>query len=373
MALIDAQNTIGLWLVLIGIVALSFWFEQTPAGRRLSGVIFAMIAGFMLSNLGVIPDAAPVYGVVMSNFVPIALALLLLRVDLRSLRAEAGPILLLFAIGGLGTILGALVAYHAVPLASHRPELAGMFAATYIGGSANFAAVADAFQVTDGDILVPAIASDTIVTILYLIFLGAIPAARFLQARLPQRAAGQPTRAPVWRMTDFNGRGTLAAIVLALVIVQLGGFVQGLVEMRGASILTITLLATVAGTVLAGRVNLSGGGYRLGLALMLVFFAVLGASGSVAKLIAAGPSYLLFAAVVIGVHFVVVFSAGYLFKLDLAEVAIASNACVCGPPTAAGMAADAGWDHLVTPGIIAGSLGFAVASAVGIGVAGWLG
>ena len=41
----------------------------------------------------------------------------------------------------------------------------------------------------------------------------------------------------------------------------------------------------------------------------------------------------------------------------------------CGPPTAAGMVADAGWDHLVTPTVLAGSLGFAVANIAGIAVA----
>lgn len=373
MALIQATNAAGLWLVLIGIVAAAFWVERTGLGRRLSGVIFAMLAGFALSNLGMIPDSAPTYGFVMSNFVPLALALLLLRVDLRRLRAEAGPILLLFALGAAGTVLGAVVAYHTVPLPSHGPELAGMFTATYIGGSSNFAIVADAYGVTDGDILVPALASDTIVTIIYLTFLGAIPAMRFLQGRFSAGSATGPGRSPAWRIKDFDGRGTFVAIVLALLIVRAGSYVQGLVEMRGVSILTITLLAVAAGTALAGRIKLTSGSYQLGLTLMLVFFAVLGATGSIAKLIDSGPSYLLFASVVIAVHFVVVFGTGYLFKLDLAEVAIASNACVCGPPTAAGMAADAGWDHLVTPGIIAGSLGFAVASMIGIGVAGWLG
>ena len=66
------------------------------------------------------------------------------------------------------------------------------------------------------------------------------------------------------------------------------------------------------------------------------------------------------------VHFVITYGAGWLLKFDIAEIATASNACVCGPPTAAGMAADAGWDHLVTPAIVAGTLGFAIANIAGV-------
>lgn len=371
------ENDLAIWAALVGIVAFGFWSEKTAWGRRLTGAIVVMITAFALSNIGVIPDWAPVYGTVMSSFVPLALALLLLRVDLRTLRSEAGPTLVIFLIGGLGTILGALVAFYLVPLDAYRAELAGMFTATYIGGSANFAVVADAFGVTDSDLLMPAAASDTIATILYLVILGAVPGMAVFRKNFVRREAPVPStrtgHAHTWAITEFDIPGTLISLFLAFLFVMAGSAVQALTEVRGVSVLTITVLAVGAGTLFAGRLKPTRGSYQLGMVLMLVFFAALGATGSITKLMESGPQLFLFASTIIGVHFVVVFGTGFLLKLDLAEIAIASNACVCGPPTAAGMAADAGWDHLVTPGILAGSLGFVIASLAGVGVANFLG
>lgn len=368
--LIPAENDLAIWAALIGIVAFGLWSEKTAWGRRLSGTVVVLLTAFVLSNLGVIPDWAPVYGTVMSSFVPLALALLLLRVDLRSLRKESGPTLVIFLIGGLGTVLGGLVAYHFVPLDAYGAELTGMFIATYIGGSVNFVVVADTFGVSDGGVLVPAVAADTIATIFYLVVLGAIPGMKFFRRKY--RLPGAPDRvtpsgtvdAPA--MTGFDIGSTLTSLFLAFLFVIAGDAVQALTDIPGMSVLTITVLAVATGTLFAARVKPSRGGFQLGMVLMLLFFAALGANGSILKLIDTGPVMLLFASTIIGVHFLVVFGAGYLLKFDLAEIVIASNACACGPPTAAGMAANAGWNHLVTPGILAGSLGLAVANIVAI-------
>ena len=97
--MIEAGNVFALWAVLIGIVAFGIWSERTRIGRRLTGTIVVLLSALFLSNIGVIPTSAPVYGTVMGNFIPLGLALLLLRVDLKTLRAEAGPTLTIFMIG----------------------------------------------------------------------------------------------------------------------------------------------------------------------------------------------------------------------------------------------------------------------------------
>ncbi len=373
--MISAADQIALWAALFGIVAFGVWAEGTAWGRRLTGTIVVLLAALLLSNVGLIPNSSAVYDTVMATFIPLALALLLLRVDLKSLRAEAGPTLIIFLIGAAGTIIGALSAFYLIGLDDYGPELTGMFAATYIGGSANFAAVADAFGVNESPVMVPAVASDTLVTIAYLVVLATVPGWRFIAGKAGAMKA--PVRKTVaaglsWGTKEFDIPATMLSLFLAFVFIKAGALAQGFVGIPGTSLMVVTLLAIAAATLFPERIKAASGPFQIGMILMLVFFAALGATGDISTLFTHGPGLLFFAATIMAVHFVITFGVGRLLKFDIAEIATASNACVCGPPTAAGMAADAGWDHLVTHGIVAGSLGFAIANIAGVFVVNFL-
>lgn len=79
-----------------------------------------------------------------------------------------------------------------------------------------------------------------------------------------------------------------------------------------------------------------------------------------------------FVGIMASVHLLVVLTATKLFKIDLAEALIASNAVALGPAPAAAQAAAQGWKPLVTPGVMLGVLGYAVANFIGVAMAGWL-
>ena len=64
----------------------------------------------------------------------------------------------------------------------------------------------------------------------------------------------------------------------------------------------------------------------------------------------------------------VVVTVGRIMRLDLAEVMIASNACILGPAPAAALAASKGWRPLVTPGILVGLFGYAIATFIGVAI-----
>ncbi|NCQ35244.1 DUF819 family protein, partial [bacterium] len=115
--LISPTDTWAIWTILLAAAALGLLGERTTWGRRLSGVILTMGATFALSNLGVIPaDGVPAYDVVWGYLVPLAIPLLLLRADLKRILREAGPTLIAYVLGAMGTVIGTIVAFKVVPL-----------------------------------------------------------------------------------------------------------------------------------------------------------------------------------------------------------------------------------------------------------------
>ncbi len=110
------------------------------------------------------------------------------------------------------------------------------------------------------------------------------------------------------------------------------------------------------------------GANRIGTLLMQIFFATIGASANIGVVLRVGPVLFLFAALILLVHLAVLLLAGRLFRLDLAELVIASNANMGGPTTAAAMAVARRWQKLVLPAILCGTLGYAIGTFVGVAV-----
>ena len=111
----------------------------------------------------VIPFAAPTYEVVWSFLVPAAVPLLLLKANLRRIIPETGPMLGAYFLGVAGTLIGAVIGLWILPMGSAGPDLAGILSATYIGGSMNFAAVAEALEFKEATLLTAALAADNVV------------------------------------------------------------------------------------------------------------------------------------------------------------------------------------------------------------------
>ena len=70
-----------------------------------------------------------------------------------------------------------------------------------------------------------------------------------------------------------------------------------------------------------------------------IFFAVIGASANVLVVMRVGPVLFVFAALILTIHLLFLLGSGWLLRLDLSEIVIASNANMGGPTTAAAMAA----------------------------------
>ncbi|MCK5860725.1 MAG: DUF819 family protein, partial [Abyssibacter sp.] len=170
-ALISADQTWLLLAILLTAAAVGLWADRQRWGSRISGAVVSILITFVLTNTGIVPVAAPLYDQVWGIAVPLAIPLLLLRADLRRIAREAGPMLLAFLIGATGTVAGVLLMRHVLDLGTLDAQLSAVFAATYIGGSMNFAATAQAVELTDGAILSAAVAADNLLMTLFFIVL----------------------------------------------------------------------------------------------------------------------------------------------------------------------------------------------------------
>ena len=94
--LVSPDHVWPLLAVLLGAAALGLWGERTRWGSRISGAVITILATFALSNLSVIPTAAPLYDIISGYLLQLAIPLLLLKADLRKIFREAGPTLIAF-------------------------------------------------------------------------------------------------------------------------------------------------------------------------------------------------------------------------------------------------------------------------------------
>jgi len=113
----------------------------------------------------------------------------------------------------------------------------------------------------------------------------------------------------------------------------------------------------------------------LGMLLIMLFLAVIGAFCDLQALLNSGNStgtLMIWVLSIILIHAIIIFVVGGVFKQDWDIVSIASNANIGGSTSAPVCAASLGRPDLQLPGLLAGSVGNAIGTYLGILVAEFL-
>ncbi|MBN9647662.1 DUF819 domain-containing protein [Terrisporobacter glycolicus] len=396
--LISSENIWVLWAFITGWAAFSIYLEQKYEwASKVSGAIIALIGALILSNLKVIPTESVVYDQVWAYVVPLAITLLLYQCNITKIWKESGKILVLFLISSIGTMLGSILGF--LLLNKHIPELgqlAGMMTGSYIGGGANFAAMASAFDIP-GDLVSAAVVSDNLLMALYFFVLISIPSIAFFRKKFRHPhidevekvgiKEGETAASSYWKSKEVSLKDIGFCIGSAFIIVALSvsladflasviptsnAFLKIINTLFGNQYLIITTVTMLCATIKSDFFGNLGGAQEIGTFLIYLFFVVIGVPASISSIINNSPLLLVFCLIIVLVNMLVTFGAAKLFKFNLEDAILASNACIGGPTTAAAMAVSKSWSKLIAPIMLIGTLGYVIGNYCGIIVGNFL-
>jgi uncharacterized membrane protein len=372
-------------MVLLALVALAEKLSQTKIFSFLGPALLVIIMAAILANIGLIPTAgnAPdLYFRIFEYAAPLGIFFLLLQVRLADLRFAGLPMLLMFVIASIGTLVGCFLTWFVLKPGENGVDMAyavtGMYVSTYIGGSVNFNAVALHYDVTrNGSLFALLNAVDNIIGTVWLMLTMLLPLA--FQKWFPRRQLKAPASnsVPNKDMRDkmFGGKEQInlqdSAILIAIGFGTL--WISNLVNSIIPQVPSILVLTTIA-LVLAQikKIHSLQGAGLFGFLLIMIFLAVIGAFCDFSVLAGSGALVwflLLWVALMVFVHGIVTFGLGALIKMDWDIVAVSSNAVIGGSASAPVCASSIGRPDLQLPGLLAGSLGSGVGTYIGILVA----
>ena len=395
-SLIAADQHFAVAAALFAIALFGFWAEKQQWGVLVTGAVWSILGAILAANLGIIPKDAPFYGFVFTYFVPALIPLFLVNANIKRMIVESGRVGIAFILACIGTTIGAITAVKLLDLGAKEGDLAGIFTATYTGGSVNYAAVIQATGFDDANIISAATAVDNLMSAVFLAGLALLPASKWLMSQYAQQdyqIASSEADSPQNTKPNnaVTGLSIAASLTFALGVVALADvIVAGLTSLTGMEMgrlryIFITVLAILPATFAPKQTAKMHGAETLGIVFAFVFFAAICAGADIAKLANHAPILLAFVLIILIIHGIVMLGIGSviakaalklskqpsknIFALSLPELITASNAAILGATTAPALAMARGWPALATPGVLAGVAGYIVGTPLGLAMA----
>ncbi len=403
--MIAANDTWVLWTIIIVFASASIYLEQHYRwAEKLSGPVIGLILAIAAVNLNIIPTEAPVYDAIWDYCIPLSVAMLLFRADLKSIIKNTGKMFLCFNISAIGTLIGVVAAFFL--LKGFLPEidkLAGMATGGYIGGGVNLFAIGASLNPSK-TIMSAYVVSDNFMMALAFLALLWIPSstyftARFrhpFQAKLEQQeksASGEAKTmsAAFWGRKEISlldiAMTVATAFLIATVATKLAAWLKvqyaapaggdlwsGLPAMiLGNQFVILTIVSILCATLFPKYFQSLKGAQEIGTFMIYTFFVVIGCPAVLKDVIVSAPLLFVFSGLIAVVNIVFTLLCGKLFMQNIEELTIASNANLGGPSTAAAMAVAKGYGDLVVPAILVGLWGYIIATPLGLFMTTWLG
>ena len=376
MPLISADNVFAMGAVLLGLAYLGFWIDNRPIGKKTSGVVWVLVAAMLLSNTGVIPYSSPAYDFVGGYMVSLAIPLLLFKADIRKIFRESGKVIITFAIASAATVIGAVLGFLILDLGAIGPKVAGVYTGGWIGGAVNFLAVSQVVEMSESE-FTSAISASSVVSILALMMLIALPSLRLITRFLPTAHVDQIPEHEKQALKDSARakvylRHLTGALALSFAICAVSSAIGEWLGRSHYTILFVTILTIVVANAFPKVMAQLEGEFELGMIFMYIFFAMVGSSTNATAFVGSAMNLFVYGMTIIFIHLGILLVIAKFLRVDLAEVVVASGACLVGPAPTAAIAISQGWRSLITPGIMCGIFGYVIGTFIGVSVAAML-
>ena len=345
-------------LLILLLTALGWWLSRSTAwGRQLGMTMVVLLLGLVVTNITGWQPSKAAAGWVSGPLTSLAIAQLLLAVDLRRVWPDARRLLTPFVASVLLTLVAVLLGglVFGPWLGAERSVLAGVFTATFTGGSLNFVSVARTLQPPESLLLVATAADHVVFAIWFAVSLW-----------LGQRGSRQESATPVPTPAVETNQSASAygwALLWGLGVL-LASQLVGLVLPAIPSILVLTTTALVAAQLPWGPSR--RGCYDEGLLLIQPFFTVIGLSSPVGGLLGEGLPVLVYAASIVALQAAALLLLRRWRRWPLGETLVASQAAIGGPSTALALATSLKRGELALPAVAIGLLGYLVGTYLGL-------
>ena len=376
------HDSLSILTVLCLNIVLAEWLNTKPFFKHIGTGLMVIILTAIIANLGVIPASTPetpLYDGIFAYIAPLSIFLMLLNINLNSLKKAGKPMLIMFLIGSVATVIGTLIAMWAIGGKTQIGELfyalGGMYTGTYIGGSINFNAVALHYNVSkQGTLFSAATVADNIITAIWVIATLALP--QLLNKLFPRKKLmdiSDENKAETSHYTSDVESVRPFDLAFLLMISFAGIRISAWLSAQIPQIPSILWLTTIALMLAQFKIiNQLKGHKLLGLLGIYLFLAVIGAYCDVPALLKDGKLAVIlmaFVSILVGVHGLITYGMGALLKQDWDIVSIASQANVGGSASAMALSRSLNREDLTLPGILVGALGNATGTYWGILIA----
>lgn len=381
MNLIAADNYIGIWMVMCAYVCFAMYAERhwKWSMQYANSCTLCLLGGALLCTTGILPPISPAYDPVWDFFAPLAIPMLLFNADLSKLAKQCGRMTLIFLIACVGVTAGAIIGSYV--LKDHIPEMhsvAALITGSQTGGAVNVAAMREVFNLSSTMFAITYIA-DNIAFVFTTFVMLTLPTLAWIRKRYK---CMYPVQVIAIDMEGESGdtkfdifdviRVLAVAFIILFVTMLFTGFVNStsapalIKQLFGQKYLILTLITVVLATAFPKYMGKLKGGYEMGMLLLCFFFIASTVEADMKQMFAQGPYLFIFCGFTFGVQTIILLVTGKIFKFNIEEIVICSNASLGGPSTAAALAGARGWKELITPAILIGILGYIIGNYLGI-------